>query len=960
MKEQAAASQSRDDGKIPAIARNSMDAHASVASVVENILSHTSEYSNVKEYSASTASPRQDGETSRDDAKNKLDTPRDTTMAASASAASPSSLTTTKQGNTPAITTLTTTTMAIIDEDAIHQEEFLRCLDEDALGTNFLRQFDQQLGVFSRHHANDNNKSVSIQSRPTDHGSSPAGIPQSPLSSASQVSAAATHQHDAGGCSSFLGENAMLSNGDDASLHNDHAAKSQDRSGHRPSFADHRGSEAEVRRHTLSLRMLSSPGDNKRNLVEEAAAAASARALVGYLVNSPDLRTVFISSDGLNNIRDLLDSPAERVIAPTMDLLLALTGDDASALEGVCILGLVPAALRFAGVQHPVELRLRAARFANLLACSSPSSAHMLVACQGIPFFIAMMDDSIQSTEQLQLLKAATNGVWALLHRSRAPYWPLRSNQYLRLMAHHGLAQRIVKVLPWVLKHVATSMSSSSSSSVSGHSLVQSSIPSVQGGSTKNSSTNAGNEKKGFWSPASLLRSSNTSHSTNISPDTTSNPAASHHTSKTVEAGGFFRRHASNKIFPTTTATTTTVMTNDLQYNMSANSYTSNSGDRVSVSGAEAGHSMAPRTTLDGNSKNASTMAPPLVTSSTKKVDAFLLLESLVNLFATLTHGDTVVKSRCCQLDTINAMFGLTIRMPSYLQLRILQAVRRLSSDQSMLNQLESANVVSYVGAQLPREDYPALQAEGLLTLHNLCQLNSRSRQEKAAEAGAMPWLCRLALHPPEYSRQNNFYAAHAGQVLTPHAAAVAVLCSMAHGSPRTRAELWSQGGLNVLLQLLKEETHQVAVLEGLAVWLEAETPRLEARLVEDTALPRFASLFSQSSSTPGSMERLLGLISPLNRMLMQSSRLAVSLASADCAAKVTELLLKRPPPPVALALMDTLRLMHESHPFPKEFISKNRVVHALRGLEQNSDAILVRKQASNLLQAFAGVNSVF
>lgn len=58
--------------------------------------------------------------------------------------------------------------------------------------------------------------------------------------------------------------------------------------------------------------------------------------------------------------------------------------------------------------------------------------------------------------------------------------------------------------------------------------------------------------------------------------------------------------------------------------------------------------------------------------------------------------------------------------------------------------------------------------------------------------------------------------AAHACTQLVP-----ACLPRTAHGGARCRQDLWAAGGFEALLALLKEEAHQVAVLDALAAWLE-------------------------------------------------------------------------------------------------------------------------------------------
>lgn len=623
--------------------------------------------------------------------------------------------------------------------------------------------------------------------------------------------------------------------------------------------------ESEVRRQADSLGIIAVSGE--RSLVEEAGAAASARQLIGYLKKSSHLRSVFIAADGLSGLRELLDSPSNRVALPAMDLLISLISDDPRATTFACSFGLVPAGMRFSGPQHPMDLRIRSAQLANILVNSSPLAAQTLVSCQGIPFLASMIDEGAQSEDQLRLLEASMNGLMGLLYRSVSQGWPIKTNGYLRLMAHHGIPHRIVKALPWILKY---------SSSMTSRSLAFGSPNMVQ-----SSLQNKDQEKGQSFESRSFI-------------------------SKSTNSNDYLKNSSS-----TFDASTTKESAERLQ----------DESFLDSISGA-------------GKLKNSSLPE--------------ILLDSMVNVFATLSLGDAVVKSRCCQIETINTMFGLTIRMPVKHQIIVLKSVRRFSSEQAVLHLLESANAIKYAIAQFGREDAPELQGEALLLLYNLCQLN-RQRQERAAAEGSVPWLCRLALRPPENIPESD------------KPAAISILCGMAHCGPKARSELWNAGALDIFLELLKDANQQSAILEALASWFDAEMPRLEPSLLEDTALTRIVLLLPDPAAKNGGPERLPLILSPLSRMLSRSSRLAVSLSTAGLAGRLASLL-RRPPPSVALALLDILRIIYEAQPNPKEFVVRNRLVPALAALAQGADAddqILVRSQANSLLKAFS-VNAVF
>jgi hypothetical protein len=65
-----------------------------------------------------------------------------------------------------------------------------------------------------------------------------------------------------------------------------------------------------------------------------------------------------------------------------IEVLMALTADDVLTLETICLLGIVPAAARYALPPYPRALRMRAAQFVSRLFDSSHSTLTHFVACQ--------------------------------------------------------------------------------------------------------------------------------------------------------------------------------------------------------------------------------------------------------------------------------------------------------------------------------------------------------------------------------------------------------------------------------------------------------------------------------------------------------------------------------------------------------------------------------------------------
>ncbi len=584
-------------------------------------------------------------------------------------------------------------------------------------------------------------------------------------------------------------------------------------------------SEADIMRQINSLRITA--GNRERSLVEEAAAAASARTIDGYICKQQHLARTFVSSDGLSCLRELLDSSSERVAVPCLDLLLTVVQANTDNLIESCSLGIIPAALRFSSRQYSYSLRSRAAEYGYLLATLSQGSAEFLVACQGIPFLLSLVDDKLENHEQFSLANSAMCTFWNLLRRIVLSNKVITVNQYFRLMAHHGLPQKIVKVLPWALKKAS------------------------EFGRTCTTSED-------------VVNSSNES----VSEDQSSIPVT----------------------------------------------------DNINI--------------------------------SKEDEDILKLIESLVNMFCALSKGDKVVKSKCCVKDTINTLFGLSVRMPTYLQHKVAQAVKILSTEESVLAALEEANAIAYAAAQLPREDCPDIQRNALLIFKNLCQL-SKPRQEKAAQLGVIPWFCRLSIHPPGLGGVQD-----SGNLEND---AISLLCGMAHAGPKPRAELWKSGAIDVMLQTLKDEAHQASIMEALSSWLDAEVPRIEPKLLEDAAITRMVLLLpSGNPISHTALERLPSIVSPLSRIVGRSQKIGHAMTLAGLASRITELM-NEAYPPSTLALLELLKILYEIEPQPKEFLSRNRVIPALKKLTSGGNAedqVLVQMQANKLLTAFS-VNTV-
>lgn len=247
--------------------------------------------------------------------------------------------------------------------------------------------------------------------------------------------------------------------------------------------------------------------------------------------------------------------------------------------------------------------------------------------------------------------------------------------------------------------------------------------------------------------------------------------------------------------------------------------------------------------------------------------DAAIFLEAVVNLFAALCQGDKVVKARCSRPETASAVLAATIKLPTNMQRTILVAFVSLTSEETVISGLEEANGVAYAAAQLAREDAPDMQVAGVRALEHLCLL-SKSRLDKAAKAGAVPWLCGIATKQRDPAPLN-------------------LLSSMVHASDQARDIMWNAGAQNVIIDLLEEKSCVSTSLESLVHWLACDTDRLEPTLVGRTgALLQLLPLCMEPPSNYVSI-----VASRLSQLVKKSNALGIALADAGLAERISFLL---------------------------------------------------------------------
>ncbi|BGP24123.1 Protein kinase of the Mitotic Exit Network [Rhodotorula toruloides] len=309
----------------------------------------------------------------------------------------------------------------------------------------------------------------------------------------------------------------------------------------------------------------------------------------------------------------------------------------------------------------------------------------------------------------------------------------------------------------------------------------------------------------------------------------------------------------------------------------------------------------------------------------------------IVQILLLFAQSDHKVKEamakRCVLLRLVRAA---DLLQPDLLAV-LLKTVKNVSMLPSALEVLQNAGASEMLVGILAKTYRGRVGAEiqnhAVNALFNLCRL-SKSRQEEAARAGAIPLLQAIVR---DNSPLKQF--------------ALPILCDFAHAGKACRYLLWKHDGVSFYLQLLKDTFWVNSALEAISVWLQDESVRVEACLLEQSSLDALVRLFCKEKGT--TFENLL---EPLHKILRASSTLASRLAVQSGFLKRTVDRLERASK--AVARLNLLRIIKTVFDSLADRRDRDKAIQILGApiirLAQEDKAVLSRQLAKTLAADFA------
>ncbi|BGP31514.1 Protein kinase of the Mitotic Exit Network [Rhodotorula toruloides] len=309
----------------------------------------------------------------------------------------------------------------------------------------------------------------------------------------------------------------------------------------------------------------------------------------------------------------------------------------------------------------------------------------------------------------------------------------------------------------------------------------------------------------------------------------------------------------------------------------------------------------------------------------------------IVHILLLFAQSDHKVKEAIAKRGVLLRLVRAADLLEPDLLAVLLKTVKNVSMLPSALKVLQNAGAIEMLVSMLAKTYRGRVGAEiqnhAVNALFNLCRL-SKSRQEEAARAGAIPLLQAIVR---DNSPLKQF--------------ALPILCDFAHAGKACRHLLWKHDGVTFYLQLLKDTFWVNSALEALLIWLQDESVRVEACLLEQSSLDALVRLFCKEKGT--TFENLL---EPLHKMLRASSALASRLAvQSGFLKRAVERLERASKAVVRLNLLRIIKTVFDSLADRRDRDKAIQILAApISRLAQEDKAVLSRQLAKTLATDFA------
>ena len=185
---------------------------------------------------------------------------------------------------------------------------------------------------------------------------------------------------------------------------------------------------------------LSQPEDYLSQIVDQ---------LLQILSESPDVKSVIVSSHGMLPILEILDTCTRpHTILRLLKIVNAIISpSNVEVQENLCFVGGIPVISKFAHKKYSSEIRLEAAAFVRMMYLTSTLTLQMFVSCGGLNVLVEFLEEEYESDVGRELVLVGVNGVWSVFELQG----PTPKNDFCRIFSRSSVLYPLSLVLNRVL-----------------------------------------------------------------------------------------------------------------------------------------------------------------------------------------------------------------------------------------------------------------------------------------------------------------------------------------------------------------------------------------------------------------------------------------------------------------------------------------------------------------------------
>eukprot|EP01135_Chromosphaera_perkinsii_P007627 Nk52_evm83s914 gene=Nk52_evmTU83s914 len=185
---------------------------------------------------------------------------------------------------------------------------------------------------------------------------------------------------------------------------------------------------AEIRRLISSL----SPGQRESELL------GICEALVAIFTEYPELKVEIITHHGVIPILELLDvSKRSPVLLTVLRVINFVMEGSFEIQENFCMVGGIPAVMKFAAPKYTIDVRKEAALFIRQMCRTSSTTLQMFIACRGLKVLVDFLEENHRLFQELIFI--AIEDIWNVFEfQTSTP-----KNDFCRIFTKNGLLSRL-------------------------------------------------------------------------------------------------------------------------------------------------------------------------------------------------------------------------------------------------------------------------------------------------------------------------------------------------------------------------------------------------------------------------------------------------------------------------------------------------------------------------------------